>query len=423
MLHHPRRIARKPLAFLLAVVALLLAAADAASAQNFLDDLFGGIFGPRHPHPQHQVQPSDHSRMRRLAPYGDYGAPSYWRAQSRAKKAKLKNPDGSAIEPSFFVAVIGDSLAQMLADGLEEAYADRPEIRFLHKAKDNSGLTRDDFYDWPKAVHDLLATKERIDLVIVMIGANDRQTIHQGAETYDPFSPRWRELYAARVSAVRQAFAERKIPLVWVGLPVMKNERVSADMAQLNELYRQAAGSSGAPFCDVWEAFAGERGQYQAFGPDVNGRIVKLRAPDGVHFTEDGARKLAHFVEGEVKRAFEATRQPAGEAELEPAGPPTGQEESASRARGDFTPFEVAPQFQAPRLPERPAVGPVQSLTAPPAAAATELARRQKPPPEPKAAARSLAEHVFVEGRELPPHPGRADDFSWPKNPPPADRP
>lgn len=421
MLDRLRRLLRN-LVLLVAVAApLIFSASESARAQSPVSDFFGGLFGGFRQHrPQYYppVSPWEGPRVRRLAPHGNYGAPAYWHSQSRAaKKSKAKKPAEPAVEPSFFVAVIGDSLGQMLANGLDEAYADRPEIRILHKAKESSGLVRDDFYDWPKAVRDLLASGERVDMAVMMIGSNDRQAIHDGTATHEPFSPRWRELYAARVEAIRAAFREKKILLVWVGLPVMKSEHFSADMAQLNEIYLQSAAQDGAVCIDLWEAFADERSQYEAFGPDINGRIVKLRSGDGVHFTDDGARKVAHFVEGEIKRAFEASRPPAGEAGAEPGDPP-GRDAGAPADQPFVAPG--GPQHAAaPSLPERPAVGPVQSLTAPAAAPNAELARRGKQAgvAEPRAAAaRALVEHIFGEGRDPAPQPGRADDFSWPKN-------
>lgn len=363
--------------------------------------------------------------MRRLVPHREYGAPpAYWHGQGgrAAKKVKPQKPAADpAVQPSFFVAVIGDSLGQMLADGLDEAYADRSEIRVLRKAKESSGLVRTDFYDWPKAAREL-GGGEKIDVAVIMIGSNDRQALHDGAETFETFSPRWRELYSARVEAIRAAFREKKIPLVWVGLPVMKSENFSASMAQLNEAYRMAAAKDGAPFIDVWEAFADEKNQYQAFGPDINGRIVKLRAGDGVHFTEAGARKLAHFVEGEIKRVFEASRRAGPEASVAPAEPagPTPEAPPAVVAPPQIVAPGAPALGAAPALPERPAVGPVQSLTAVAAGGDGELAKRRKPAPAAdgphSAAARALVEHVFVEGGDPPRRPGRADDFSWPRS-------
>ena len=36
-----------------------------------------------------------------------------------------------------------------------------------------------------------------------------------------------------------KVFTERKLPFVWVGVPPMKNERASAAMLALNDIYRE----------------------------------------------------------------------------------------------------------------------------------------------------------------------------------------
>ena len=47
----------------------------------------------------------------------------------------------------------------------------------MRKAKESSGLVREDYYDWPKAVTDMLAGPEHINVALMMIGSNDRQEI------------------------------------------------------------------------------------------------------------------------------------------------------------------------------------------------------------------------------------------------------
>ena len=41
---------------------------------------------------------------------------------------------------------------------------------------------------------------------------------------------------------------------------------------------------------------------YSNFGPDFEGQMRRLRSSDGVYFTKSGARKLAHYVEREIRR-------------------------------------------------------------------------------------------------------------------------
>lgn len=389
-------------------------AGDPAFAQDPFSDFFGGIFGGggyRRARPADQPRYDSRPRVRRIMPHRD--TPAYW----HSRKSKEAKPDeNKQAEATFFVAVIGDSLGEMLADGLDESFAENKEIAIRHKGKESSGLVRDDFYDWPKSARELVASPDRIDAAIVMIGSNDRQAIHDGAESHEPFSPRWKELYGARIDSLMSVFREKKIPLVWVGLPVMKAERYSGDMMHLNDMYRAHAARNGAAYVDIWEAFGDEKNQYQSFGPDVNGRIVKLRAADGIHFTEAGARKLAHFVEGEVKKLFEARPQP-GEAALPDAQTPDPSQPPPTPV---FVSPGALPSTAAPALPERPAVGRVQSLSSAPASTDADLARRGANPAstgDPSAkATRAFVDHIYVDGREPPPRPGRADDFNWPRD-------
>jgi len=237
-------------------------------------------------------------QIRKAVPRPDAGAPAL-----ADKPAQL--PDKAPPEATFVIDVLGDSLGQLLAQGLQEAYADRPEITIVRKAKGDTGLVAEDFYDWPKAVRELLASNEKISMAVMMIGSNDRQQIRDANGRHELLSDKWKEVYGNRVEEIARAFKEKKIPLVWVGLPISKSERLASDYSEINELVRERAAKQDATFVDVWEAFGDSRGLYNAFGPDVNGVIVKLRAMDGVHFTKPGARKLAHFVESEVKRQFD----------------------------------------------------------------------------------------------------------------------
>ena len=62
---------------------------------------------------------------------------------------------GTPIAPTFFINVLGDSLAVYAADGLTQAFADKPEISVINRAREASGLVRDDYFDWPKIAHDV----------------------------------------------------------------------------------------------------------------------------------------------------------------------------------------------------------------------------------------------------------------------------
>jgi hypothetical protein len=227
-------------------------------------------------------------------------------------------------------------------------------------------------------------------------------------------------MYGDRVEAVAKIFRDKKIPLVWVGLPVMKNERFSADMESFNEIYQDRAGKAGATFVDTWEAFLDDRGQFAAYGPDVNGQFQKLRAGDGVHFTKPGARKLAHFVESEIRHAIEDARpQTEPVIALVPAEPAAPTPATARPpTAGNAAPIVALPAPAIPLavvIPIKPEAGPVAALTGPVASPggvlATRATRAVTTP-----GSQSALDRALTQGQPLEARPGRADDFSWPRN-------
>src|SRR4051812_38246270 len=101
----------------LATFAVILLTVGPAAAQLF--PWFGGGYQYQRP----QVQ-------ERREPQADY--------------SKAPNPKRPETPPTTTIVVMGDSMADWLAYGLEEAFADTPEIGILRKNKPYSGLIRYD---------------------------------------------------------------------------------------------------------------------------------------------------------------------------------------------------------------------------------------------------------------------------------------
>jgi len=316
----------------------------------------------------------------------DASAPAPAEATAGAAPDAPAETAAAPIAPDSLVriAVLGDNIAHQLGRGLAEAYDDVARIEIAALARDNSGLVRDDYYDWVGAVRALLEGERKIDIAVMMIGSNDRQPIREGGVTHSPGGEEWTRLYAARIEAIASLFQKHEIPLIWLGMPAMRNERLSVDMAAFNQIYRDTVRKNGGVFVDVWEPFVDDRNRFTLYGPDVNGELAKLRMGDGVHFTRAGARKLAHFASIDIKRIIEE-RKPA----------------SAFAAPGRYD-DPSAGEGPGPTAAQRPAIGPVLSLTAPAVAADGALAG-------------GGAQALGPAGPPAGSRPGRADDFSWPR--------
>ena len=187
---------------------------------------------------------------------------------------------------------------------------------------------------------------------------------------------------------------------------MMRNERLSNGLLELNEIFRDAAGQNGATYIDVWEAFVDDRQQFTVYGPDLNGAITRLRTGDGVHFTRAGARKLAYFVEGDLKRLIERKAQEQRPADTPIPLVPDGSQQIA-------IPLPAA--SPAIVIPVRPDKGPVLPLTGIAMSPGGELAGSPRQIDQRDQESRAIVEQVLIEGRPAEASPGRADDFRWPR--------
>jgi uncharacterized protein len=366
----------------------------------------GGFFFPWvRQEPAYQPEPAYRPQRRREAPAEPREAR---RRVPRAAPATAEKPQEVEVEPSTFIAVFGDTFADLVSKGLDDVLEENLDIEIVNKARGDSGLARLDHYDWPKAIQDFLASGQKITYAVVMLGANDRQAIREGETAHDPLSDRWREIYRERVDAVIKPFVERRVPFLWVSLPPMRNERTSTDSMAMNGIFKDRVQKAGGIYVDMWEAFGNEENRYSPVGPDVDGQVARLRSNDGIHFTRAGARKAAHFVDVELKRLIEA-RGPGTNVAAAPAAP--GAEGSAvDRLVNTAVPAVPDPLSLLPK--PRPEVGPVLPLNRVDVSPGGTLASA---PPRLDPSTAVTVERALRDGVPPAPRPGRADDFSWPR--------
>lgn len=404
-------------------------------------------------------------QQRRYRPRSNYyQSPYYERRQSQPDVDHSKAPAPKKAEqaPQMNVLVFGDSMADWLAYGLEQGFAESPEMGVTRKNRTNSGLIRQETRsdprgehpDWPKLVQETLAA-EKPDFVVMMLGVNDRRPIREqrapprpaAAKPGQPQDPaatdgktdpkkpagetpapaaaapaetpapaeteaaagrtalhefrteKWAELYIKRIDETIAAMKSKGVPVFWVGLPPVRGTRSTADFGFLNDLFRSRADKAGIVFVDVTDGFVDESGHYSLYGPDVEGQNRRLRTQDGVYFTQAGARKLAHFVERELQRWMTSRSTPVA----------LPVEEPATKAPEPQKPGD------GPAGKARPLAGPVISLSAMRNSEDNDTLigggkARQEP-----AVVDAVASKVLLKGDPVPAPAGRSDDFSWPR--------
>jgi uncharacterized protein len=384
---------------------------------------------------------------------------------SRAPAPTPRKPDAPPVQTP--ILVLGDAMADWLGYGMEQAFADTPEIGILRRHRTLSGLIRadvrsdprGDYPDWPQVARETIAS-QKPKFVVMMIGLNDRRSIRElvqaarakpaqpatpdsdpasreldqpaakpapeaaaapdaappatTTKTYDFRSDAWSEAYIKRIDDTIAALKTSGVPIFWVGLPPVRSGRNAGDIPFLNELYRSRADKAGIVYVDVWDGFVDEDGRFAQTGPDFEGQTRRLRSGDGVYFTQPGARKLAHFVEREIDRWL--TARPVALAV------PAEEPKAAVPAPADAAAPAAAPG-KVSNSKARPLAGPALPLISEPAEDSGELLGGGSKA-RPSAVADAVAAKVLVKGEAMAVPAGRADDFSWPRRnvaPPGAD--
>lgn len=226
----------------------------------------------------------------------------------------------------YRILVIGDSLGDGLWQGLYRAFEEDKNLEFINRSKATGGLVRTDSNNWDSQLADIMKN-DTFQIAVVMFGANDDQAIRSGKDWLKVGSEPWRQTYGERVETIIKKLRAANIAVYWVGLPVMRSPDQSADAEMMNEVFREKAFINSAKYIDTWNGFTDESGRFSAYGPDMSGQVKRLRADDGVHFTERGSVKLAHFVEKELRRDLSL-------AKIERNIPLAGSEEEQAKMMG-----------------------------------------------------------------------------------------
>ena len=168
-------------------------------------------------------------------------------------------------------------------------------------ARESTGLTRPDYFNWPaELTSDLKMARPQV--VVVMIGANDAQDF-LGPPDVPYTSPQWNTLYAQRVAQFMKLAGSGGAAVIWVGMPPMQNPVLNAQMSDLNAVVQQqtAVARPAVTFLKTDHSLGTAQGAYTPFITNGAGQVVNVRTPDGTHLTAGGGQVVAQQVIDELQ--------------------------------------------------------------------------------------------------------------------------
>jgi uncharacterized protein len=272
---------------------------------------------------------------------------------------------------TYKLQVYGDVFAEGLLAGLIEAFPNERGLQIAKKHRPIGALIKPEHEEEIKAEE---LTREVVHIGVVMLGFGDRASIRMSSNVrpLQMTSEEWQSEYGRRVDRLLKALKKRSMSLYLVGQPIMRNAGVNRDAVIINEVMRERALQNGVRFIDVAEGFADENGDFNQFGPDLSGTRQKLRDGDGMLFTSIGNRKLAHFVESDLRRDLTQAKAersiPLAGSDIEQTKINPGKATSAGAAAGG----------KGPTLKEQRVAGQPKGIAATPVAAPVDTSGDQK---------------------------------------------
>ena len=212
------------------------------------------------------------------------------------------------------VWIAGDSLVVVPGESLLRAIADNRALTPAGKIDGRiaSGLERPDVFNWFTHVREQMRKKQP-KAVVLMLGGNDDHGfmtgLPEGREVGSFGSPSWRAEYRRRVAAIMETVTRRGAFLVWIGLPISHDSEQTARYDVINSIVQsEAAKRPGrASYLDTYFFFAGDDGGFAEYIEDDTGRLVKMRADDGIHFERAAGDLIAAKVLERLEERYDLT--------------------------------------------------------------------------------------------------------------------
>lgn len=193
------------------------------------------------------------------------------------------------------VLAIGDAFGGGLGAGLARVTEASGDYDVSIRFNEESGLARPEVYDWPATVPKILEGNA-YDVIVVMLGANDRQVIRDGEMRYDFGTPEWTASYTKQANLLLDRLQASKARVIWVAPPPMRDPDYDAAVKTIAALQKDLVERRGMTFLDLRPAFTNPDGSYTDSTTDGAANIIKLRGRDGISFFKAGNNLMGEKV-------------------------------------------------------------------------------------------------------------------------------
>lgn len=204
---------------------------------------------------------------------------------------RLSLKDGKLVIQDYATFLfIGDSMMQGISMTLTSKLK-KQNIQVIDMAKQSTGLTYQKFFNWPEVLENTLNENLNIDAIVIVLGANDPWNI--GKTKFA--SLEWDSVYSQRVQTILELAKARNIFVFWYEIPMVRNKQLNEKIKHLNQIYETESFLYDAFFIKTNFLFAPDN----EYTPEIereDGKKIRIRSNDGIHFTLAGSRLLSDLL-------------------------------------------------------------------------------------------------------------------------------
>lgn len=214
----------------------------------------------------------------------------------------LDQPASTADDTMPKVLFAGDSMMQGIAPMvISSMRKDYPKGVFIDASKHSTGLAARQYFDWPAKIKEE-SIKHGIQVIVIFLGPNDPWDIFEGKKRYVFPSEGWEEKYRSRVDDVLDFAASSGIRVIWIGLPVMRDERVMQGAKIENRIFQEEAQKYKFDYLPTEDFLGSLDAPYTKYIEDPKKGKLAVRLNDGVHFTYLGLRMISSRVDAQIRK-------------------------------------------------------------------------------------------------------------------------
>lgn len=217
------------------------------------------------------------------------------------KKAAIENDMKAAftLTAADEVFFAGDSLMQGVAPHVQKWLSEVYGIKTINLSKQSTGLTYPGFFNWPQTIANTLDNNPHIKILVMFLGPNDPWDIpdpHNGSRFVSFASPQWESIYRDHIKTIMDSARQHQVTVLWLTPPDMRKQKLNEQMIYLRQITADEVSKNHGYVVDTRAMLGSNGDQFYDTVTQADGKKIKTRSSDGIHFTLSGQKIIARNI-------------------------------------------------------------------------------------------------------------------------------